>query len=84
MKSKHLLNGKKFLTSPNIESCKKLKNVAEQLELSQEQLKQIEKEIEKLPPGMLYAVRSSSPEEDLEGTSFAGIYESNQIYGNSL
>ena len=46
-----------------------------QLKWSDFQNTQISATLENLDVNSLYAVRSSSPEEDLEGSSFAGIYE---------
>ncbi len=56
------------------ENCSKLKALAKELAFNEEQSKLIEQAVENLG-GNVFAVRSSSPEEDLEGTSFAGMYE---------
>lgn len=53
-------------------SCAALKSRAQQLRFTPEQHEAIAKA---LPEEPLFAVRSSSPEEDLAGSSFAGIYE---------
>ena len=52
-----------------------LKAVCEELELTNEQEEQIQEAAQALPDDVLLAVRSSSPEEDLAGASFAGGYE---------
>ena len=53
-------------------SCDELKSFAESLQFSQPQLELIRKSVKQ---GASYAVRSSSPEEDLTDSSFAGLYE---------
>ena len=52
-----------------------LKAICEKLELTNEQEEQIQDAVQALPDDALLAVRSSSPEEDLAGASFAGGYE---------
>ena len=52
--------------------CDALKAFAESLEFSQQQIDHIRHCAEQ---GKTYAVRSSSPEEDLADSSFAGLYE---------
>ena len=52
-----------------------IKKQIKQFSLSSEQKTEIDKFLGTLNEESLYAVRSSSPEEDLEGSSFAGIYE---------
>ncbi|MCW5824065.1 MAG: hypothetical protein KIT34_14770 [Cyanobacteria bacterium TGS_CYA1] len=77
---------KQFLQSANANNgdldkkCAKLKKLASKLTLSAEQKETLEKALSQIPfegsyKGKQYAVRSSSPEEDLEGSSFAGGYE---------
>ena len=62
-------------TSENASSaCAALKQKSLELTFSTEQLASIDYAIGKIPNAKLYAVRSSSPEEDLEGHSFAGAY----------
>lgn len=56
------------------EKCDILKKLAENLVLDEEQLKLLSSKVKDLNSN-IFAVRSSSPEEDLEGTSFAGMYE---------
>jgi pyruvate,water dikinase len=52
-----------------------LKVACEDLELDAEQRKELDEAVASLPDDALLAVRSSSPEEDLAGASFAGGYE---------
>ncbi len=66
---------KRFLETPSKEMCEELKKLTKDLEFNSEQKKAIEKELKKLSKHSIFAVRSSSPEEDLEDTSFAGMYE---------
>lgn len=56
------------------ENCDKVKTMAEKFTLTSKQKAEFEARISQLE-GSVFAVRSSSPEEDLEGTSFAGMYE---------
>ncbi len=57
-------------------SCDALKKEAMKLSFSKEQQEAVSAALAKLDhKGGLFAVRSSSPEEDLEGASFAGGYE---------
>lgn len=56
-------------------SCDDLKAKAMQLVLSTEQKVAVENALKDFSSTNLFAVRSSSPEEDLEGSSFAGGYE---------
>lgn len=55
--------------------CDEIKSKAKQLVFNQEQRVEIEKSLKKFKLEAIFAVRSSSPEEDLEGVSFAGMYE---------
>lgn len=54
------------------EACDMLVQTAEELRFTKDQKEAIDQH---MIEGQLFAVRSSSPEEDLEGTSFAGMYE---------
>lgn len=54
--------------------CTALKKSCTLLKLSALQKKELNKALEKLS-GTVFAVRSSSPQEDLKSASFAGIYE---------
>jgi len=53
-------------------ACQALKQRARACRFTAEQKEELEKA---LPDCQLFAVRSSSPEEDLAGSSFAGLYE---------
>ncbi|WP_432664413.1 PEP/pyruvate-binding domain-containing protein [Wukongibacter baidiensis] len=66
---------KGFLTSPTKQMCDELKRRASKLEFNEVQRKALQKEFAALSEKTVFAVRSSSPEEDLEDTSFAGQYE---------
>ncbi|MCX5751772.1 MAG: hypothetical protein NT099_08960 [Candidatus Saganbacteria bacterium] len=52
-----------------------LKNEAEKLTLSETQKKLLTEKLKLLGPIPLFSIRSSSPEEDMAGASFAGMYE---------
>ena len=57
-------------------NCKALKAEAAKLRFSEVQAQAISDALKKVDaPSPVFAVRSSSPEEDLEGSSFAGGYE---------
>jgi len=56
------------------EKCDDVKALAESMKFDETQRTVFNKAFEHLE-GEVFAVRSSSPEEDLEGTSFAGMYE---------
>ncbi len=64
-----------FLSSTTKESCDVLKNRASQVRFTTEQINALNEELKKLTGNKVYAVRSSSPEEDLKDKSFAGQYE---------
>ncbi len=55
--------------------CDALKDRAREFGFSADQSDGINKALENFEPDTLFAVRSSSPAEDLEGSSFAGGYE---------
>ena len=55
--------------------CDAVKKSCESLEFNASQKKSLDEAMEKFQKDALFAVRSSSPDEDLEGTSFAGGYE---------
>ncbi len=54
-----------------------LQQAAAKLQLSANQKQNLDDRLKRLnlPDNQLYSVRSSSPEEDMEGASFAGMYE---------
>ena len=56
-------------------ACAALKKASETFTFNAEQAKSVESYLAAFPDNALFAVRSSSPEEDLEGASFAGGYE---------
>jgi rifampicin phosphotransferase len=68
-------NWKEFLKSPTKAECDGLKNIRKSLKLNSEQNEALKKALRAVLDSPTFAVRSSSPEEDLEGTSFAGLYE---------
>ncbi|QZY54520.1 PEP/pyruvate-binding domain-containing protein [Crassaminicella profunda] len=57
------------------EQCEAVKLKAAQLMFNEKQKVAMEEALREFEVGTVFAVRSSSPEEDLEGTSFAGMYE---------
>ncbi len=66
---------KLFLASPTKEKCDELKIRASKLKFNDAQKKAILRELAALSDSTVFAVRSSSPEEDLEDASFAGQYD---------
>jgi pyruvate,water dikinase len=62
------------LEKPTKETCHVVKAMAEGMSFDDKQKAAFDHALAGLP-GDLFAVRSSSPEEDLEGASFAGMYE---------
>ncbi len=56
-------------------SCTELKKLVVNLTLTKQQEQELTEALQKFSQETLFAVRSSSPEEDLEGASFAGGYE---------
>ncbi len=63
-----------ILTHTTKENCDKIKVIAKNMRFNEHQRKVFNEHIKGLD-GTVFAVRSSSPEEDLVGTSFAGMYE---------
>jgi phosphohistidine swiveling domain-containing protein len=57
------------------QACQALKQHALRLALTKQQEQELSEALQKYDKETLFAVRSSSPEEDLEGASFAGGYE---------
>lgn len=66
---------KQFLESPSKEKCDQLKARASQFHLSETQRDLLSDVLESFRVQSLFAVRSSSPEEDIEEASFAGMYD---------
>ena len=65
-----------LIENPTRENCDVVKAIASALNLTGEQHTQLDTATsETLPSADQVAVRSSSPEEDLVGSSFAGMYE---------
>jgi phosphohistidine swiveling domain-containing protein len=56
-------------------ACESLKKTAGALEFTREQEKSLNDMLQTYSADIIFAVRSSSPHEDLEGASFAGGYE---------
>jgi rifampicin phosphotransferase len=63
-----------MLADTTKKTCDFVKAIAANMTFSDVQAKAFKESASKLA-GEVFAVRSSSPEEDLEGTSFAGMYE---------
>ena len=57
------------------EACQRLKHISSGYELNPEQKKRLREALFAFEEKTLFAVRSSSPEEDMAGASFAGCYE---------
>lgn len=64
-----------FLTSQTKENCDRLKALARGCALDSAQKKRLDEAVGGFASGSLFAVRSSSPEEDLGTASFAGEYK---------
>lgn len=73
-----------FLKKPDKANCDVLKQMAGQLLFSESQKEMIAEVLSNYSDRSLFAVRSSSPEEDLAEASFAGQYETllGITYGN--
>lgn len=65
---------KTLVTHPSKENCDIVKELAQKLEFTETMEEVLSAELKALD-GTFFAVRSSSPEEDLSGSSFAGMYE---------
>lgn len=65
---------KTFLKDSTKENCEKLLTLSTNMLLTSLQKDELYKCLDHLS-GNIFSVRSSSPEEDLEGSSFAGMYE---------
>jgi pyruvate,water dikinase len=69
---------KRFLEAENgalADACEVLKQTAEAFIFTEDQEKILAEALQRFDANTLFAVRSSSPHEDLEGASFAGGYE---------
>lgn len=64
-----------IVTSVTKEKCDELKSKVTELRFTESQKKELDSHLDKFNEIAIFAVRSSSPEEDLEVTSFAGMYE---------
>lgn len=64
----------RVMTDITKDNCEAVKVLAEEMTFDDKQMRLFSEAMKELE-GSLFAVRSSSPEEDLEGTSFAGMYE---------
>lgn len=73
-KMKETEEWKSLISEVTKEKCDILKAIAEDLNFDLEQRELLSGKIKDIN-SEIFAVRSSSPEEDLEGTSFAGMYE---------
>lgn len=65
---------KDVISTPTKNNCDALKTLADSLEFTSHQIESMTTQLQALE-GNIFAIRSSSPEEDLEGTSFAGMYD---------
>lgn len=64
-----------LLEDPTKDNCETVQAIAAQLTLTDSQRLALDRHMVELQGTDLFAVRSSSPEEDLSGSSFAGMYE---------
>lgn len=64
----------KMISNVTKENCDNVKKLAQNLKMTDTMKNLFEKEMNDFN-GNVFAIRSSSPEEDLEGSSFAGMYE---------
>lgn len=64
-----------LLADPTKEACDRVKVLATRMTLTKDQRTALDRELVGFGDDAIFAVRSSSPEEDLAGSSFAGIYE---------
>jgi len=63
------------LENPTRANCNAVKELARELEFTNAMRRDFDSHLQQLGASGVFAVRSSSPEEDLAGTSFAGMYE---------
>ncbi len=66
---------KTLLDNPVKENCDVVKTLATRMVMTAEQRAHLGNALAEMGDASVFAVRSSSPEEDLEGSSFAGMYE---------
>ncbi len=66
---------KKYITSPNKEICEELKNIVYGYEFSINQIERLNNALMVMPNNVMFSVRSSSPKEDTNNVSYAGMYE---------
>jgi len=66
----------RFMDEPSSQACRALQDSARMLRFTPEQRAGLDGQLDSIPAEVSYAVRSSSPEEDLAQISFAGQYES--------
>ncbi|WDR06939.1 PEP/pyruvate-binding domain-containing protein [Devosia rhodophyticola] len=64
-----------LLKAPTKKNCDLVKGLASKMVLTDDQRAALETHLDQIDGTGPFAVRSSSPEEDLSGTSFAGMYE---------
>jgi len=64
-----------LVKSATIENCDVVKAMSQALRFTEKQQQLFDEALSQLDNAEIFAVRSSSPEEDLKGTSFAGMYE---------
>ena len=64
-----------LLDAPTKEACDRIKALAAKLTLTDAQTETLTAHLDAMGTEGPFAVRSSSPEEDLAGSSFAGMYE---------
>lgn len=64
-----------FLNEPTEANCIKLKELAKSFTFNEDQKSELSSVLKDYEDTDIFAVRSSSPNEDLEGASFAGGYE---------
>ena len=64
-----------LLAAPTKPNCDKVKQLAAKMQFTDDQRNALNTNLDNLGGASTYAIRSSSPEEDLSGTSFAGMYE---------
>nr|WP_256369612.1 PEP/pyruvate-binding domain-containing protein [Fusibacter sp. A1] len=62
-------------TRPTKALCEKLKTMAYGFEFNDEQIGTLDSALMEMPENAIFSVRSSSPEEDSDDISYAGMYE---------